>query len=59
MIAAEQGVGRIAKQLCISRKTVETHSEHIKLKLGYRNAEELKRGARELLGNGAPHTQIP
>jgi two-component system response regulator NreC len=50
LIAAEQGVGRIAKKLGISRTTVETHSEHIKTKLGYRNAEALKRGARELLG---------
>ncbi|HEY4271108.1 MAG TPA: response regulator transcription factor [Candidatus Udaeobacter sp.] len=49
LIAAEQGVGRIAKRLCISRTTVETHCEHIKLKLGYNNAEELKRGARKLL----------
>ncbi len=34
LIAAEQGVGRIAKKLGISRTTVETHCEHIKLKLG-------------------------
>jgi len=52
LIGAEQGVGRIAKKLGISRKTVESHSEHIKLKLGYRNAEALKHGARELLGIG-------
>jgi DNA-binding NarL/FixJ family response regulator len=58
LIAAEQGVGSIAKQLCINRKTVETHAEHIKSKLGYRNAEALKRGARGLLGAGAP-AQIP
>jgi two-component system response regulator NreC len=50
LIAAGQGVGRIAQGLGISRKTVETHSEHIKLKLGYANAEVLRRGARELLG---------
>ena len=50
LIAGGQGIGRIAKELGISRKTVETHSEHIKLKLGYANAEALKRGARELLG---------
>jgi DNA-binding NarL/FixJ family response regulator len=50
MIAAEQGVGRIAKKLGISRNTVETHCEHIKIKLGYGNAEALKRGAREVLG---------
>jgi len=50
LIAAEQGVGRIAKKLGISRTTVETHCEHIKLKLGYHNAEALKQGARKLLG---------
>ena len=50
LIAAEQGVGRIAEELGISRSTVETHCEHIKLKLGYHNAEALKRGAHKLLG---------
>jgi DNA-binding NarL/FixJ family response regulator len=50
LIAAEQGVGRIAKALGISRTTVETHCQHIKSKLRYPNAEALKRGARELLG---------
>ena len=49
LIAAEQSVGGIAKKLGISRTTVETHCQHIKLKLGYPNAEALKRGARELL----------
>jgi len=49
LIAAEQSVGRIAKKLGISRTTVETHCQHIKVKLGYPNAEALKRGARELL----------
>jgi DNA-binding NarL/FixJ family response regulator len=51
LIAGEQGVGRIAKKLGISRTTVETHCEHIKLKLGYNNAEGLKQGARKLLGS--------
>ena len=50
LIAAEQSVGRMAKTLGISRTTVETHCQHIKLKLGYPNAEALKRGAREILG---------
>lgn len=50
LIAAEHRPGKIAKELGISRKTIETHSDHIKHKLGYANAEELKRGARELLG---------
>jgi DNA-binding NarL/FixJ family response regulator len=51
LIGAGHGVGRIAKELGISRKTVETHCEHIKLKLGYPGAEALKRGARELLSS--------
>src|SRR4029077_11351407 len=50
LIAAEHGSGEMAKTLGICRKTVEAHFEHIKLKLGYGNAEALKRGARELLG---------
>ena len=52
LIAAEHRPGEIADELGISRKTIETHSDHIKHKLGYANAEELKRGARELLGTG-------
>jgi two-component system response regulator NreC len=52
LIAAGHRPGEIAHELRISRKTVESHSEHIKVKLGYANAEELKRGARELLGLG-------
>ena len=59
LIAAEQGIGHIAKELGISRKTVESHSEHIKLKLGYANAEELKRGARELIGTALRSPQSP
>jgi two-component system, NarL family, response regulator NreC len=51
-IAAGHRVGQIAKELGISRKTIETHCEHIKQKLGYRNSEELKHGAHELLGVG-------
>jgi len=35
--------------LGISRKTVETHCEHIKLKLGYTDSDALKRGARDFL----------
>ena len=59
LIAAERRPGDIAKQLGISRKTIETHCEHIKQKLGYANAEELKRGARELLGVAAGQRQNP
>jgi DNA-binding NarL/FixJ family response regulator len=50
LIAEGEGIGRIAQELGISRKTVETHCEHIKYKLGYRDAEALKDGARGLLG---------
>jgi len=53
LIAAGHGAGQIAEELGISRKTVESHCEHIKLKLGYPDAEALKRGARELLGTAA------
>jgi len=41
------GTSRIAQELGISPKTVETYHEHIKLKLGYRDAHALRRGARE------------
>jgi two-component system invasion response regulator UvrY len=50
LIAEGEGIGRIAQELGISRKTVETHCEHIKYKLGYRDAEAPKDGARGLLG---------
>ena len=50
LIAAEHRPGEIANELGISRKTIETHCEHIKQKLGYTNIDELKRGARALLG---------
>jgi DNA-binding NarL/FixJ family response regulator len=41
------GTTRIAKELGISPKTVETYHEHIKLKLGYPDADALHQGARE------------
>ena len=50
LIAAGRGTGQIARELGISRKTVESHCEHIKLKLGYPDAKALHSGARELLG---------
>jgi two-component system response regulator NreC len=59
VIAAGHGTGQIAKELGISRKTVETHCEHIKLKLGYPDAEALRRGARESLGAGERPAQNP
>src|SRR5437667_9828053 len=48
LIASGHGTGKIAKELGISRKTVETHCKHIKLKLGYPDAEALHRDAREI-----------
>jgi DNA-binding NarL/FixJ family response regulator len=48
LIAAGHGTGQVAKELGISPKTVESHCEHIKLKLGYPDAEALRRGAREI-----------
>jgi DNA-binding NarL/FixJ family response regulator len=59
MIAAGRRAGEIAKELGISCKTVTTHFEHIKHKMGYANAEELKHGARELLGSGEVHACAP
>ena len=59
LIAAEHGTGQIAKELGISRKTVESHCEHIKVKLGYRDAEALHLGARELLGAPDPSAPNP
>ena len=50
LIAARHGVGQIARELGISRKTVETHCEHIKLKLHFENAEALRLGAQQSLG---------
>ena len=41
------GTSRIAQELGISPKTVETYHEHIKVKMGYRDANALRRGARE------------
>jgi len=51
LIADGRGVGRIAKELGISRKTVESHCENIKLKLGCSDAKALKHSARQFLGS--------
>jgi len=48
-LADQKGVGEISRELGISRKTVETHCEHIKRKLHFENAEALRRGAQQLL----------
>jgi DNA-binding NarL/FixJ family response regulator len=49
-LAAGRGIGQIAQHFGISRRTVESHCENIKRKLGYTDAEALRRGASELLG---------
>ena len=50
LIGTGFGTSRIAKELGISPRTVETYHEHIKLKLGYPDADALRRGAREWFG---------
>ncbi len=47
LIGAGFGTNRIAKELGISPRTVETYDEHIKIKLGYPDAHALHQGARE------------
>jgi len=49
LIGAGLGTSRIAKELGISPKTVETYQEHIKVKLGYPDAYALHQGARDWL----------
>jgi DNA-binding NarL/FixJ family response regulator len=59
LIAAGHGVGQIAKELGVSRKTIESHCGHIKLKLGYPDAAALHRGARGLLGTAERRARNP
>ena len=59
LIAAEHRPGEIAKQLGISRKTIQSHCEHIKAKLDYPDCDALKRGARDLFGIGERPAQNP
>jgi DNA-binding NarL/FixJ family response regulator len=59
LIAAGHGTGQIAKELGVSRKTIESHCEHIKVKLGYPDAEALHRGARDLLGTAERPARNP
>ena len=40
-------IGRIAERLCLSVKTIETHREHLKAKLGLKSSNELLRYAGE------------
>ena len=54
LLAADRRIAEIAQQLGISRRTVESHCENIKTKLGYTDAKAIRRGARELLG-ATPH----
>jgi DNA-binding NarL/FixJ family response regulator len=45
MIGQGRSVREIADKLCLSPKTIETHREHIKLKLGLQSSAELIRYA--------------
>ena len=47
LIGAGHGTGRIAENLGLSRKTIETYKDRIKTKLGYQDARELHDGARK------------
>ena len=51
LVGAGFGTTRIAQELGISPRTVETYHEHIKLKLGYVDAGALHQGAREWFGS--------
>ena len=53
LIGAGLGTSRIAKELGISPRTVETYQEHIKVKLGYPDAHTLHQAARQ----GSPLNQ--
>ncbi|MBA3831160.1 MAG: response regulator transcription factor [Chthoniobacterales bacterium] len=60
LIGTGLGTSRIAQELGLSRKTIETYREHIKLKLSYPNAEALLKGALDwaaLSQNGSPDTR--
>ncbi len=50
LIGAGFGTTRIAEELGISPKTIETYHEHIKLKMGYVDAAALHQGACEWFG---------
>jgi DNA-binding NarL/FixJ family response regulator len=54
LTGAGLGTSRIARELGISPKTVETYQEHIKVKLGYPDAHALHQGAREWFGRSHP-----
>jgi DNA-binding NarL/FixJ family response regulator len=47
LLGTSHSAREIAEQFHLSRKTIETHSENIKHKLGMHNAAELKRFARK------------
>ncbi len=51
LIGRGQGTRQIAERLCISIKTVESHREHIKVKLKLKNANELIQHATQWIVN--------
>ena len=54
LIGAGHGTGRIAGDLGLSRKTIETYQDRIKAKLGYQDARELREGARKWFDSVKP-----
>jgi DNA-binding NarL/FixJ family response regulator len=47
LIGVGNGPGQIADGLKLSRKTIETYQDRIKVKLGYQDARQLRDGARQ------------
>ena len=62
LIGSGLGTSRVAKELQLSIKTIETHREHIKQKLGLTNGMELTRQAadwmRSAVHNRMKHTSL-
>ena len=61
LIGTGLGTSRVAKELQLSVKTIETHRQHIKQKLGLTNGTELIRRASELLlaaGSRLKHSSL-
>ena len=53
LIGSGLGTSRVAKELQLSVKTIETHRQHIKQKLGLTNGMELTRQAADWMRSAA------